>query len=75
MILPIISTASVSVSIADAIGKFMKAQGVTVCGAVGYPNATAGPSAVAVVKSCTADGLKNGYLNTQVPVGSTDAVE
>jgi branched-chain amino acid transport system substrate-binding protein len=59
-------------SVNAAIGKFMKAQGVTVCGAVGYPNATAGPSAVAVVKSCTADGLKDGYLNTQVPVGSTD---
>jgi branched-chain amino acid transport system substrate-binding protein len=55
-----------------AVGKFMKAQGVTVCGAVGYPNATAGPSAVAVVKSCTAAGLKDGYLNTQIPVGSTD---
>src|ERR1700722_6996547 len=46
--------------------------GVTDCGAVGYPNATAGPSAVAVVKSCTAAGLKDGYLNTQIPVGSTD---
>jgi branched-chain amino acid transport system substrate-binding protein len=59
-------------SVNAAVGKFMKAQGVTVCGAVGYPNATAGPSAVAVVKSCTAAGLKDGYLNTQVPVGSTD---
>jgi len=55
-----------------AVGKFMKAHGVTVCGAVGYPNATAGPSAVSVVKSCVADGLKDGYLNTQIPVGSTD---
>jgi branched-chain amino acid transport system substrate-binding protein len=59
-------------SVNAAIGKFMKAQGVTVCGAVGYPNATAGPSAVAVVKSCVAAGLKDGYLNTQVPIGSTD---
>jgi branched-chain amino acid transport system substrate-binding protein len=56
----------------SAVGKFMKAHGVTVCGAVGYPNATAGPSAVSVVKSCTAAGLKDGYLNTQIPVGSTD---
>ena len=56
----------------SAIGQFMKAHGVTVCGAVGYPNATAGPSAVSVVKSCTAAGLKDGYLNTQIPVGSTD---
>jgi branched-chain amino acid transport system substrate-binding protein len=59
-------------SVNAAVGQFMKAQGVTVCGAVGYPNATAGPAAVSVVKSCTAAGLKNGYLNTQVPVGSTD---
>jgi branched-chain amino acid transport system substrate-binding protein len=59
-------------SVNSAVGKFMKAHGVTVCGAVGYPNATAGPSAVAVVKSCTAAGLKDGYLNTQIPVGSTD---
>ncbi|HEX3963121.1 MAG TPA: ABC transporter substrate-binding protein [Trebonia sp.] len=59
-------------SVNASVGKFMKTQGVTVCGAVGYPNATAGPSAVAVVKSCVADGLKDGYLNTQVPVGSTD---
>ncbi|MGX7678959.1 ABC transporter substrate-binding protein [Jatrophihabitans sp. DSM 45814] len=56
----------------SAPGEFMKSQGVTVCGSIGYPNATAGPSAVAVVKSCEAAGLKNGYLNTQVPTGSTD---
>lgn len=59
-------------SVDAAVGQFMKAQGVTTCGAIGYPNATAGPSAVAVVKSCVAAGLKNGYLNTQVPTGSTD---
>jgi branched-chain amino acid transport system substrate-binding protein len=59
-------------SVNAAVGQFMKAHGVTTCGAVGYPNATAGPSAVAVVKSCVAAGLKNGYLNTQVPTGSTD---
>jgi branched-chain amino acid transport system substrate-binding protein len=56
----------------SAVGEFMKAQGVTTCGSIGYPNATAGPSATAVVKSCVAAGLKNGYLNTQVPTGSTD---
>ena len=27
---------------------------------------------MSVVKSCTAAGLKDGYLNTQIPVGSTD---
>jgi branched-chain amino acid transport system substrate-binding protein len=59
-------------SVDAAVGQFMKAQGVTTCSAIGYPNATAGPSAVAVVKSCVAAGLKNGYLNTQVPTGSTD---
>jgi branched-chain amino acid transport system substrate-binding protein len=59
-------------SVNSAVGEFMKAQGVTTCGAIGYPNATAGPSAVAVVKSCVAAGLKNGYLNTQIPTGSTN---
>jgi branched-chain amino acid transport system substrate-binding protein len=59
-------------SVNASVGRFMKAHGVTTCGAVGYPNATAGPSAVAVVKSCVAAGLKNGYLNTQVPTGSTN---
>jgi branched-chain amino acid transport system substrate-binding protein len=59
-------------SVNAAIGQFMKAHGVTTCGSIGYPNATAGPSAVAVVKSCVAAGLKNGYLNTQVATGSTD---
>ena len=41
-----------------AVGKFMKAEGVTVCGAVGYPNATAGPSAVHWVKAV--DGVSWG---------------
>jgi branched-chain amino acid transport system substrate-binding protein len=56
----------------SASGTFMKARGVTVCGSIGYPNATAGPSAAGIVKSCVAAGLKDGYLNTQVPIGSTD---
>jgi branched-chain amino acid transport system substrate-binding protein len=56
----------------DATGRFMKAQGVTSCGSIGYPNPTSAAAAVGVVKSCVAAGLKNGYLNTQVPTGSTD---
>jgi branched-chain amino acid transport system substrate-binding protein len=59
-------------AVGSTAGEFMKAQGVTSCGSIGYPNATAGPDAVGIVKSCVAAGLKNGYLNTQVPAGSTD---
>jgi branched-chain amino acid transport system substrate-binding protein len=56
----------------DATGKFMKANGVTSCGSIGYPNPTSAAGAIGIVKSCVAAGLKNGYLNTQVPTGSTD---
>ena len=59
-------------SVSSAMGQFMKEHGVTSCGAIGYPDATASPAAVAVVKSCVSAGLKDGYLNTQVPAGSTD---
>jgi branched-chain amino acid transport system substrate-binding protein len=59
-------------SVSTAAGEFMKAHGVTVCGSIGDPNASSGPAATSVVKSCTAAGLKNGYLNTQVPPGTTD---
>ncbi|HVW41356.1 MAG TPA: ABC transporter substrate-binding protein [Amycolatopsis sp.] len=59
-------------AVAAVTGQFMKSQGVTTCGSIGYPNASSGPSAAATVKSCEAAGLKNGYLNTQLPAGSTD---
>ena len=56
----------------SATGAFMKEHGVTSCGSIGYPNASSGPAATSMVKSCVAAGLKNGYLNTQVPPGSTE---
>ncbi|HVW41357.1 MAG TPA: ABC transporter substrate-binding protein [Amycolatopsis sp.] len=60
-------------AVASVTGQFMKSQGVTSCGAVGYASS---PSAIgaasSVVKSCEAAGLKNGYLNTQLAPGSTD---
>ncbi|MGX7678485.1 ABC transporter substrate-binding protein [Jatrophihabitans sp. DSM 45814] len=56
----------------SATGLYLKAQGVTTCGAVGYGNATSGPGATGAEKSCVAAGLKDGYLNAHVPVGSTD---
>jgi branched-chain amino acid transport system substrate-binding protein len=59
-------------SVSTTAGKFMKAHGVTSCGSIGYPMASSGPAAAAIVKSCVAAGLKDGYLNTQVPAGSTD---
>ncbi|HVW41358.1 MAG TPA: ABC transporter substrate-binding protein [Amycolatopsis sp.] len=59
-------------AVAAVTGQFMKSQGVTTCGAIGYANASSAPAASSIVKSCEAAGLKNGYLNTQLPPGSTD---
>ena len=57
----------------SGIGEFMKAQGVTTCGSIGYGSSpSAQAAATGVVKSCVAAGLKNGYLNNQIPFGSTD---
>jgi branched-chain amino acid transport system substrate-binding protein len=57
----------------SAVGEFMKSQGVTSCGSIGYGSSpSAQASATGVVKSCVAAGLKNGYLNNQIPFGSTD---
>jgi branched-chain amino acid transport system substrate-binding protein len=53
-------------------GLWLKAQGTTTCGSIGYGNATSGPAASGIQKSCVAAGLKPGYLNAQVPIGSTD---
>lgn len=59
--------------VSSATGEYMKARGVTSCGSIGYASSqSAQASATAVVKSCEAAGLKNGYLNNQVPFGSTD---
>jgi branched-chain amino acid transport system substrate-binding protein len=56
-----------------ADGQFMKSQGVTKCASLGYSSSPSSSlSAAGFVKSCQAAGLKSGYLNTQVPFGSTD---
>lgn len=56
-----------------AQGKYMKSQGTTRCGAIGYSSSVSSQNAATgFVKSCEAAGLKGGYLNNQVPFGSTD---
>jgi branched-chain amino acid transport system substrate-binding protein len=53
-------------------GQFFKAQGATVCGSIGYSDS---PSSIKAanntLKSCTAAGLKGGYVGG-VKFGSTD---
>jgi branched-chain amino acid transport system substrate-binding protein len=56
-----------------AQGQYVKTRGVTSCAALGYSDSeSAQKSATAFTKSCEAAGLKTGYLNTQVPSGTTD---
>jgi branched-chain amino acid transport system substrate-binding protein len=56
-----------------AQGKFMKDQGVTKCATVGYAGSVSSEeTATDFIKSCQANGLKSGYVNTQVPFGSTN---
>lgn len=65
------TTASTKVSATS--GLYMKAQGVTSCGAVGFSGSQSSTrAATAINDSCQAAGLKAGYLNTQIPFGSTD---
>lgn len=56
-----------------AQGTYMKSQGVTSCGSIGYSSSeSAQNAATAFTKACQAAGLKVGYLNNQIPFGSTD---
>jgi ABC-type branched-subunit amino acid transport system substrate-binding protein len=59
--------------VTDTFGKFLKLQGVTTVGAVGYSvsplSSEAAKSSAASAKS---QGLKVGYLNAKFPFGSTD---
>jgi branched-chain amino acid transport system substrate-binding protein len=51
----------------------MKSQGVTKCATLGYSGSVSSQlSATDFIKSCTDAGLKSGYLNNQVPFGSTN---
>jgi branched-chain amino acid transport system substrate-binding protein len=56
----------------NTTGLYMKARGVTSCGSIGYAILSSARGAEGAVKSCAAVGLKNSYLNTQIPYGSTD---
>lgn len=56
-----------------AQGRFMKSQGVTKCASIGYSSSVSSQNAATgFIRSCEAAGLKSGYLNNQVPFGSTD---
>jgi branched-chain amino acid transport system substrate-binding protein len=56
-----------------AEGKFEKNEGVTKCASVGYSSSVSSQqSASDFVQSCVDNGLKSGYLNLQLPFGSTD---
>lgn len=56
-----------------AQGAYMKRQGATKCGAISYASSISSQNAATgFVKSCEAAGLQGGYLNNQVPFGSTD---
>jgi branched-chain amino acid transport system substrate-binding protein len=56
-----------------AVGKFFKSQGATKCASIGYTGSVSSErSASGFIKSCQAAGLKQGYLNNQVPFGSTN---
>jgi ABC-type branched-subunit amino acid transport system substrate-binding protein len=59
--------------VADTLGKFYKAQGVTTVGAIGYSiSPSSSEAAKASIKSAESVGLKNGYLNSNFPFGSTN---
>ena len=56
-----------------AEGQFMKSQGVTKCASIGYAGSPSSAlAAEGFIKSCQAAGLASGYINTQVPFGSTN---
>ena len=56
-----------------ADGQFMKSQGVTKCASIGYAGSPSSAlAAEGFIKSCQAAGLTSGYINTQVPFGSTN---
>jgi len=57
----------------SSIGSFMKSAGVTKCASIAYADLQSSDlSAAGFVDTCQKAGLAQGYLNTQVPVGSTN---
>jgi branched-chain amino acid transport system substrate-binding protein len=56
-----------------ATGQFIKSVGGTKCASLGYSDSqSAQQSAKAFIASCEKAGLKNAYLNVQVPSSTTD---
>jgi branched-chain amino acid transport system substrate-binding protein len=56
-----------------AFGQFAKSVGVTKCGSIAYAESvSAQQAAKGFVQSCQAAGLQGGYLNLQLPFGTTD---
>ena len=59
--------------VGDGLGKWLKAQGVTNFGSVGYSiSPSSSQAARSMAGSAKAAGIKIGYLNTKFPFGSTD---
>jgi ABC-type branched-subunit amino acid transport system substrate-binding protein len=59
--------------VADTLGNFYKSQGASIVGALGYSiSPLSSEAAKASIKSAESVGLKNGYLNSNFPFGSTD---
>jgi ABC-type branched-subunit amino acid transport system substrate-binding protein len=59
--------------VATTLGKFMKSQGVTSLGALGYEGIPSSvENAKASAESATTAGLKVGYLNAALPFGTVD---
>jgi ABC-type branched-subunit amino acid transport system substrate-binding protein len=54
------------------IGQYLKAAGVTRVAGVGYAGPASAAALGALVRSTSAAGIAKGYVNTSVPMGSTD---
>ena len=62
-----------SADVSTTAGQFMKAEGVTNVGAVGYGiSPSSADSAKGIATSARAAGIKVGYLNANLPFGSTN---
>jgi ABC-type branched-subunit amino acid transport system substrate-binding protein len=59
-------------NIPSTFGKYWSAIGGTRAGVVSVDAPVAAEGAAAVIKSATTAGLKKAYLNTNLPIGSTD---
>jgi ABC-type branched-subunit amino acid transport system substrate-binding protein len=59
--------------VSDGLGKFLKAQGVTNFGAIGYSiSPSSSDAAKSSAASAKSQGIKIGYLNAKFPFGGTD---